>query len=104
MLDLKILKYLLSVVDKEMHSTLTSSANTKYVEYVLDGLSRANVSALTIFSESYPNSLKEIPHPPIVLYYKGDIALLKSKAFGNKTTERWKKYGISGVEKFVDRT
>ena len=78
----RVLKYLLSVVDKEMHSTLTSSANTKYVEYVLDGLSRANVSALTIFSESYPNSLKEIPHPPIVLYYKGDIALLKSKAFG----------------------
>ncbi|MCF0109286.1 MAG: DNA-protecting protein DprA [Erysipelotrichaceae bacterium] len=32
---------------------------------------------ITLFDEEYPQSLKELRYPPWVLYYKGDISLLK---------------------------
>ncbi len=78
----KVLSFLLSVVNKEMHATLTASANQNYLNYVLEGLVRSGVNAVTMFSEDYPKSLKEITIPPLVLYCKGNVKILKNKIFG----------------------
>lgn len=37
-------------------------------------------NAITINDENYPSSLMELACPPFVLFYKGNIALLKNKA------------------------
>ncbi|MBZ4195259.1 DNA-processing protein DprA [Mycoplasma tauri] len=40
-------------------------------------IKQAGVETLTIFDENYPNGLKELKYSPFVIYYKGNIDLLK---------------------------
>ena len=42
-------------------------------EEVLDACSRENIHILTFQDAAYPKRLKNIPDPPIVLYYKGKL-------------------------------
>lgn len=39
-------------------------------------------NCITIFDDNYPKSLLELKYPPYVLYYKGDISLLKESIIG----------------------
>jgi DNA processing protein len=61
-----------------------------------------NFHMLTLFNETYPVLLREIPDPPPILFYKGDITLLKSKKMisivgtRNPTT-----YGLNALKKIV---
>lgn len=48
----------------------------------MEGLNKRDIRAVTIVSEEYPESLKNIPIPPLVLYCKGDISLLNGENFG----------------------
>ena len=52
-----------------------------YREKYLASLEKKGVVCVTYFSESYPESLKNIYDAPIVLFCKGDISLLKSDCF-----------------------
>ncbi len=46
-----------------------------------DWLSSSKSSFITILDADYPILLKESTHPPLVVYYKGDIKLLSSESF-----------------------
>lgn len=48
-------------------------ANERYIDRCLKRLDELNVSAVTLTSREYPELLKEIYDPPIVLYYKGTL-------------------------------
>ena len=37
------------------------------------------INVITILDETYPEGLKEMIRPPFVLYYQGDLTLLKKK-------------------------
>ncbi|MDE7082855.1 MAG: DNA-processing protein DprA [Clostridia bacterium] len=50
-------------------------------ECVLTDLETAGVKCVTYFSKHYPQSLKNIEIPPIVLYCKGNIGLLDTECF-----------------------
>ena len=52
-----------------------------YRASVLDGLERRKISCITYFSDDYPESLRQIAVPPLVLYCKGNAALLKERKF-----------------------
>lgn len=39
-------------------------------------------NAITIFDEEYPKKLFDLRYPPLVLYYKGDLELLKNDCIG----------------------
>ncbi len=52
-----------------------------YRDGVLRGLAEKGVKCVTYFSDGYPDSLKNIPSPPVMLYCKGDISLLKTNCF-----------------------
>lgn len=49
---------------------------------------------ITILSDEYPESLKNIYEPPIVLFYKGDISLLKSKSMAVIGSRKADSYGL----------
>jgi DNA processing protein len=55
---------------KDFHSFNFSKAMTQYSE--------ENTRVLTLFDEKYPILLKEIPDPPPILFYKGNISLLNT--------------------------
>lgn len=53
----------------------------KYFQKVLSSLESAGVTPLPFPSERYPKAFKTLSAPPLVLYCKGDISLLKNKLF-----------------------
>ena len=56
----------------------------------------------TIFSEDYPEMLKQINCPPFVLYYYGNLSLVKGKTMGVVGMRDVSQYGIHATETFVD--
>ncbi|MDE6598214.1 MAG: DNA-processing protein DprA [Clostridia bacterium] len=52
-----------------------------YRKALLDALEKRGIKCVTYLSDEYPESLKNIPDPPINLYCKGDTTLLKTKCF-----------------------
>lgn len=52
-----------------------------YGERVLKELDKRGIVCVTYFSKNYPECLKLIPAPPIVLYCKGNLNLLISRKF-----------------------
>lgn len=57
---------------------------------------------LTIFDKAYPDWLKEIPNPPIVLFYQGDIKLLSTQMIGIVGARTASVIGKRSVEKLVE--
>ncbi len=60
-----------------------------------------NVGSITILDENYPRSLLRLHKPPIVLFYKGNINLLRRcrKKVAIVGTRRASSYGVSVAEK-----
>ena len=74
--------YIISNISESMYKTILSAATGEYLDFVIGGLERRGIKAVTVVSKEYPDNLKNIPTPPLVLYCKGDAGLLKSKSFG----------------------
>ena len=60
---------------KEKFNSLT------YREKILRGLDKKGIKCVSLFSRDYPETLKNIDDPPVLLYCKGDTSLLKSECF-----------------------
>jgi DNA processing protein len=68
--------YILSAIGEKEYTTLLSSAKAEYLNFILSGLEERKIKVLTIDSVGYPDKLKEVDCPPLVLYLKGDERLL----------------------------
>ncbi len=53
----------------------------EYRAELFENLDKKGIICVTILSQDYPEILKNIDEPPIVLYCKGNIGLLKTKCF-----------------------
>lgn len=86
----KAKEYLFSNLPEQKAKTVALSLNRKYAETVKNALDKRSIKAITIFSEDYPERLKNLDAPPLVLYCKGDVSLLNSKktlaAVGSRKT------------------
>lgn len=76
--------------EKELIKTLTDGVYNKvkaqfsdenFRSAILNGLEEKGIKCVTYFSENYPEGLKNIPQPPLVLYCKGNTELLKGDCF-----------------------
>ncbi len=74
-------EYITKNVGECHYSTLVNSANASYLNYITDGLKRRGIQAVTLASKAYPDSLKQTPFAPLVLYTKGNVELLSSQCF-----------------------
>ena len=74
-------EYLIKELGDKIYNTVLSSANKIYLEYVLNGLNKRNITAVTLVSEKYPKLLKETDLPPLILYVKGNLDLLNGEIF-----------------------
>lgn len=64
------------------YNALVSSANSEYLKDTVARLDNAGERAITFKSDAYPDSLKEIPEPPLALYSRGNVELLNENVFG----------------------
>lgn len=71
------------------------------LEVELKKLEKNGVSILFIKDKEYPEELKNIAKPPIFLYYRGDISILKGRKIAVVGTRRATSYGKIACEKLV---
>lgn len=73
--------YLITAVGDKGYSNILNSANSEYFDFVMTGLNKEGITAVTMESPLYPESLKNTDLPPLVLYAKGNLDLLKEECF-----------------------
>ena len=64
-------------------------------------LEKRGIHCLTIESPNYPSSLLNLKNPPYVLYYVGDLSLLKQKSIAIVGTRSPSSYGKLVTEKYA---
>lgn len=88
--DLKLIKdELLSLDEQEFRCEIE------------DELYRNGIGVVTYVSKNYPEKLKVISDPPLVLYTKGDVSLLSKKSISIVGTRTPSEYGKMTCEKFT---
>ncbi len=85
-----------------LKSKLLSIDEEDFAKQVNDDLYKHNLSAITFVSKSYPEKLKNISDPPLVIYAKGDISLLTKKSISIIGTRKPTTYGKIVSEKFIN--
>ena len=58
---------------------------------------------LTILDYEYPERLKHVWHPPLVLFYYGDISLLEKRCISTVGSRNYIEYGKQCTEKILDQ-
>ena len=64
-------------------------------------LTTLGIKYLSIFSKEYPENLRQIPNPPVLFFYKGNINLLSTDIMGVVGTRNNSVYGEKVTQKFV---
>lgn len=94
--------YLITAIGKNGYENILNSANAEYFDYVMSGLKKQGVTAVTIESKDYPDSLKNTDLPPLVLYAKGDVKLLKANCFAVVGSRKSLPFSIKVAEKYSE--
>lgn len=63
------------------------SVNFNVLEQIKNKLNQTKIKYITFLDSDYPRDLLQLKYPPYVLFYKGNIELLKSKELLNITGE-----------------
>lgn len=74
----------------------------KQVDDILYLLEKKGCGVIVRGDAEYPDMLDQIDVPPAILYYKGDVGLLKTRCLGVVGTREPSKYGRDYSEKFVE--
>ena len=69
---------------------------------IISALGKRHISFITCDDAQYPESLDGLYEPPPVLYYKGDISLLKSNCVTIVGSRRATRYGIEAAQYFAE--
>lgn len=69
-------------------------------EQYLEHIYQSGIKVLTIFDDAYPELLKQIYDPPLVLYYKGEILPIDARSVAIVGTRKVTGYGKMVTEKF----
>ena len=85
----------------ELKDKLLNLDFESFADSVLNKFYKYNISAVTFVSKNYPEKLKTIENPPLVLYTKGDQSLLNKKSISVVGTRKPTDYGKIVCEKFV---
>lgn len=100
LLDKELLK-LYFKFDDETISLIYQSKKTN-LEKELTFFKEKNINIISLKDKNYPINLKNISHPPLFLYYKGDISIANEKTIGIVGTRRPTTYGKRVCEKITN--
>ena len=66
-------------IDENSYETILKNKDEGLISRMEEYMNKNDIKYITILDENYPTSLKNIYDPPVLLFYKGDIELLKYK-------------------------
>ncbi len=82
-----------SCVERQVEKGAIFSKDTKEAERIIKRLEAIGAGAVDIDDPDYPAQLAAIPDPPTLLYYKGDLGLVKEAGVAVVGTRRCSSYG-----------
>ena len=86
---------------EEIKVNLLNLDERSFEEKIKNEFFKHEISAVTYVSKNYPEKLKNISEPPLVLYTKGDVSLLNKKSISIVGTRSPSEYGKIVCEKFT---
>ncbi|MBR2391486.1 MAG: DNA-processing protein DprA [Clostridia bacterium] len=86
---------------EEVKAKLLDVEEKLFEEKIENEFYKHNISAVTFASKDYPEKLKTIDSPPLVLYVRGDTKLLGKKSIAIVGTRKPTTYGRIVCEKFT---
>lgn len=97
----KLKNEIIEVTDSDTYDRLANSNDKSYMDMLLSEIERYRITPIGINDDKYPNLLKEIDTPPILLYCRGNTDLLNARLMGVVGTRLPSRYGKDVTEKFV---
>lgn len=91
-------------LEKELGADIASLSSTRtdaFIDDIIERNDKLGVKLVTIESEAYPELLKNIVKPPLVLSCKGDLELLRMRKIGVVGTRDATNYGLDLTKDFV---
>ena len=92
---------IVAIIGEPNYNKMLFSHDEAFLNNYIRNFNEQNVQIVTFVSDAYPDMLKETNSPPIILYCKGDVALLKSTCVAIVGTRRCSKYGKEVTYKFA---
>lgn len=104
--DVNVLKsnknHILEIFSDDEYQILLNAISCHNEELIDKNFEKLGINAISIYSSDYPENLKNIDTPPFVIYYKGDLSLLKSNnCFAIVGSRHITNYGKQATEKFA---
>lgn len=93
-------EYIVGAHGEKYYSNLIEYHDIDLIDKFIGDNSRLGIQIVTIASEEYPDMLRELYLPPIVLYCLGDVSLLKADCIGVVGTRNMSRYGLDVTENF----
>lgn len=89
------------LISAKEFDTLRDIINNNSVRHHLEGVKQNGMGIISIDSEYYPETLRNINEPPLILYYRGDITLLKSDCIAIVGSRVCTRYGREQTAHFA---
>lgn len=92
--------YIVATYGEEYYSNLIKYRDIELIDKFTNDNGRLGVQIVTLASEEYPEQLKDLYIPPIVLFCLGDVSLLETNCISVVGTRNMTRYGFDVTEKF----
>lgn len=93
------LRKIASLNEKDI-DTILASRDSGILDKELADIEKEKVKVIDIYDDQYPSLLKEISHPPLVIYIKGNPSILNKTLFSIVGSRMPTSYGIAMAEEF----
>ena len=92
---------IIEITKEEAYNKMLFALDENFLNTYIRNCDDLGIKMVTYLSDEYPDLLKEANNPPVVLYCKGDVTLLKSVCVAIVGTRRCTKYGREMTYKFA---
>lgn len=92
---------MLEIVTEEQYTKMLFSHDESFLNNYIRSFDSQNVKIVTIKSKTYPQLLRETISPPVILYCRGNVDLLKTTCVAIVGTRRCTKYGKEVTYRFA---
>ena len=99
---LKYAEKLRSIIGESAYKRIKLPCEAKQINDIISLTKEKHCGFIIRGDAEYPEALEEIDVPPAILYYKGDVGLLKTNCLGVVGTREPSRYGRDYTEKFVE--
>lgn len=94
-------KLIAGILTREEFDKLVDVATSGIIKHHLEGIKLNNINVICLDDPEYPEYLRQIHEPPSVLYYKGDITLLKTDCIAIVGSRNCSRYGSDQAKHFA---